>query len=66
MERFGVMLDCSRNAVMKPQEVKNFAKILIDNAIKSNYNGACKEVRNNEVDIKGLSSKRTSNGKGNG
>ena len=25
MKRFGVMLDCSRNAVMKPQEVKNFA-----------------------------------------
>ena len=25
---FGVMLDCSRNAVMKPQEVVNFAKIL--------------------------------------
>ena len=25
---FGVMLDCSRNAVMKPTEVINFAKIL--------------------------------------
>ncbi len=28
MKRFGVMLDCSRNAVMKPQEVKKFAQIL--------------------------------------
>ena len=27
-KRFGVMLDMSRNAVMKPSEVKNFAKIL--------------------------------------
>ncbi len=27
-KRFGVMLDMSRNAVMKPAEVKNFAKIL--------------------------------------
>mgnify|MGYP006356019235 CR=1 FL=1 len=25
---FGVMIDCSRNAVMKPAEVINFAKIL--------------------------------------
>ena len=25
---FGAMLDCSRNAVMKPEEVKNFAGIL--------------------------------------
>ena len=25
---FGVMLDCSRNAVMKPMEVVNFAKIV--------------------------------------
>ena len=30
MKRFGVMLDMSRNAVMKPQEVKNLAKILKD------------------------------------
>lgn len=28
MKRFGVMLDMSRNAVMKPSEVKNFAKII--------------------------------------
>lgn len=28
MKRFGVMLDCSRNAVMKPEEVINFAKLL--------------------------------------
>ena len=28
MKTFGVMLDVSRNGVMKPQEVKNFAKIL--------------------------------------
>ena len=28
MKRFGTMLDMSRNAVMKPSEVKNFAKIL--------------------------------------
>lgn len=28
MKRFGVMLDMSRNAVMKPQEVKNMARIL--------------------------------------
>ncbi len=28
MKRFGVMLDCSRNAIMQPQEIKNFAKIL--------------------------------------
>ena len=28
MKRFGAMLDMSRNAVMKPSEVKNFAKIL--------------------------------------
>ena len=28
MKRFGVMLDCSRNAVMKPCEVKNFARLL--------------------------------------
>lgn len=27
-KRFGVMLDMSRNAVMKPDEVKNFARIL--------------------------------------
>lgn len=30
MKRFGVMLDMSRNAVMKPDEVKNLAKILKD------------------------------------
>ncbi len=28
MKRFGVMLDMSRNAVMKPEEVKNFARII--------------------------------------
>ena len=28
MKRFGVMLDMSRNAVMKPEEIKNFAKII--------------------------------------
>ncbi len=28
MKRFGVMLDMSRNAVMKPKEVKEFAKII--------------------------------------
>ena len=28
MKRFGVMLDMSRNAVMKPEEVKCFAKVL--------------------------------------
>ena len=28
MKRFGVMLDMSRNAVMKPEEVKRFAKVL--------------------------------------
>ena len=28
MKRFGAMLDMSRNAVMKPNEVKNFARIL--------------------------------------
>lgn len=28
MKRFGVMLDMSRNAVMKPDQVKNFAKII--------------------------------------
>ena len=28
MKRFGVMLDMSRNAVMKPEEVKNFATII--------------------------------------
>ena len=28
MKRFGVMLDCSRNAVMKPKEIINFAKIV--------------------------------------
>ena len=25
---FGVMLDCSRNAVMKPEQVKKFATVL--------------------------------------
>ena len=30
MKRFGVMLDCSRNAVMKPEEVKNFARLVKD------------------------------------
>ena len=30
MSYFGVMLDCSRNAVMKVEEIKNFAKILHD------------------------------------
>ena len=25
---FGVMLDCSRNAVMKPEKVKDFAKTI--------------------------------------
>ena len=28
MKKFGVMLDCSRNAVMKVEEVKKFAAIL--------------------------------------
>ena len=28
MKRFGVMLDMSRNAVMKVEEIKNFAKII--------------------------------------
>ena len=28
MKRFGVMLDCSRNALMKPEEIINFAKLL--------------------------------------
>lgn len=28
MKRFGVMLDCSRNAVMKVDEIKNFASII--------------------------------------
>ena len=28
MKRFGVMLDMSRNAVMKPDEVKKFARVL--------------------------------------
>ena len=28
MKRFGVMLDMSRNAVMKPEEVKNYARVL--------------------------------------
>lgn len=28
MKRFGVMLDMSRNAVMKPEEVKNFARTI--------------------------------------
>ena len=28
MKRFGVMLDMSRNAVMKPDEVKNYARVL--------------------------------------
>ena len=28
MKKFGVMLDMSRNAVMKPSEVKNFAKVI--------------------------------------
>ena len=28
MKRFGVMLDMSRNAVMKPEEVKNYACVL--------------------------------------
>lgn len=27
-ERFGVMLDCSRNAVMRPEQVKKFAKLI--------------------------------------
>ena len=27
---FGIMLDCSRNAVMKPEKVKEFAKMLAD------------------------------------
>ena len=26
----GIMLDCSRNAVMKPEKVKEFAKIIAD------------------------------------
>jgi hypothetical protein len=30
MKRFGVMLDCSRNAVMKPEQVKKMASILKD------------------------------------
>lgn len=28
MKRFGIMLDCSRNSVMKVEEVKNFARIV--------------------------------------
>ncbi len=28
MKRFGIMLDCSRNAVMKPLEILNFAKTI--------------------------------------
>ncbi|MBO4262615.1 MAG: beta-N-acetylhexosaminidase, partial [Clostridia bacterium] len=28
MQRFGVMLDCSRNAVLRPEKVKELAKIL--------------------------------------
>ena len=28
MKRFGVMLDCSRNAVMKPEQVKKLADVL--------------------------------------
>lgn len=28
--RFGVMLDCSRNAVMKPQKIKEFIDILAE------------------------------------
>ena len=28
VKRFGVMLDMSRNAVMRPEEVKHFAKLL--------------------------------------
>ena len=28
MKRFGVMLDCSRNAVMKPEQVKKLAEVL--------------------------------------
>lgn len=27
---FGIMLDCSRNAVMKPEKVKEFAKLISD------------------------------------
>ena len=30
MKTLGVMLDCSRNAVMKPQKVKEFAKLIRD------------------------------------
>ena len=30
MKRFGVMLDCSRNAVMKPEQVKKIASVLKD------------------------------------
>ena len=29
MKKFGAMLDMSRNAVMKPEEIVKFAKILI-------------------------------------
>ncbi|MBQ2986763.1 MAG: beta-N-acetylhexosaminidase [Tyzzerella sp.] len=30
METLGIMLDCSRNAVMKPEKVKDFAKLISD------------------------------------
>ena len=30
MKTLGVMIDCSRNAVMKPQKVKEFAKLIRD------------------------------------
>ncbi len=28
MKRFGVMMDCGRNGIMKPQQIKSFARIL--------------------------------------
>lgn len=28
-KHFGVMLDCSRNAVMKPSEIKKFIDVLV-------------------------------------
>lgn len=30
MKALGVMMDCSRNAVMKPEKVKEFAKMIVD------------------------------------
>ena len=30
VKTLGVMLDCSRNGVMKPEQVKKFAKMIAD------------------------------------